>query len=49
MKSHTITKFSIDKAKLKIPAFYLKILRMWSGLGAKKGCRTLGRVLAVLY
>ena len=21
----------------------------WSGLGAKKGCRTLGRVLAVLY
>jgi hypothetical protein len=49
MKSHTITKFSIDKAKLKIPAFYLKILRMWSGLGAKKGCRALGRVLTVLY
>ena len=21
----------------------------WSGLGAKKGCRALGRVLAVLY
>ena len=49
MKSHTITKFSTGVAKLKIPAFYLKILRMWSGLGAKKGCRALGRVLMVLY
>ena len=28
MKSHTITKFSIDKAKLKIPAFFRKILHM---------------------